>query len=140
MEKVGTIYVDAGVVMVGDPCYTQGADASSAVSSWDEFLSRTWPNVFGDGSINREEQMADVANALGQQGTGIVVESGYGDGEYPVYVTRADDGRIASLTVVFIGDEVDSGWDDEDEDEFGDLEVDEDDLYGPDPEDDETGN
>jgi len=154
MEKVGTIYVDAGCVMVGDPCYTQGDDATSRSSSWNEFLHKTWPNVFlADGTVNHSEQMADVAPALGEEGTGIVVSSGYGDGEYPVYVTR-EGGRIASLTVVFIGDEAWRGdfegldedelrahYEDEyEDDEFGDLDVDEDELYGPDPEDDETGN
>ena len=42
LKKVGTICVDAGIVMVGDPCYTQGHDSSHGVKSWHEFLDKTY--------------------------------------------------------------------------------------------------
>lgn len=138
MEKVGTVYVDAGCVMVGDPCYTQGTDATDHVESWDEFLRETWPNVFGGfGQINHAAQMEDAVNALGKPGLGIVVSSGYGDGEYPVYVTRKN-GRIASLTVVFIDDEGRHPYEDEfliDDEDGSDGN-----FYGSDPDEDVYGN
>jgi len=98
-EKVGTISVDAGVVMVGDPCYTQGEDATSHVGTWEEFLGRTWPDVFGPRAKLRTK-MGDAVPALGDPGIGIVVSSGYGDGQYPVYVQRQD-GRVKAVKVVF---------------------------------------
>lgn len=97
--KVGTIFVDAGCVMVGDPCYTQGADASSASESWSAFLEATWPDTFGPDAKEGVE-MGDAVQALGKEGVGIVVSSGYGDGEYPVYVQR-EYGRIKAMKVVF---------------------------------------
>lgn len=117
-ELVGHIGVDAGCVMVGDPCYTQGEDASSHVASWDEFLEKTWPNVFGPDSQGSNAPMADATYALGEKHLGVVVSSGFGDGTYPVYIERDPaSGRVASVTVVFIGDENDEELDLEDEDE-----------------------
>lgn len=105
--KVGTISVDSGSVMIGDPCYTQGADASSASKDWMGFLAATYPGTFGPNSTG--ESMPQVTNALGEQGLGIVSSSGFGDGEYPVYVRYSDEGqwgkRVAELKVVFIGEE-----------------------------------
>ena len=97
--KVGTIFVDAGCVMVGDPCYTQGREASSASESWHEFLEATWPETFGP-NPDKDAQMKDAVLARGEEGLGIVVSSGYGDGEYPVYVDR-EDGRVKAVKVVF---------------------------------------
>lgn len=109
-EKVGEVWVDSGSVMVGDPCYTHGQDASHAVADWNEFLSRTWPKVFGkNGEINHKVGMKDVTYALSEKGIGMVVSSGFGDGVYPVFVKYSDEGqwgkRVAELKVVFIDDE-----------------------------------
>lgn len=45
----------------------------------------------------------------GELGVGhaVVVTSGYGDGRYPVHVTRNEDGRIATATITFIDDDED---------------------------------
>lgn len=91
MEKIGSIFVDAGIVMIGDPCYTLPDDASDrteTIKNWDLFC-----NKLDDGDVN-----FPFAN----KGTGIVVSSGYGDGEYPVYIERDGNGVIASLTVKFV--------------------------------------
>lgn len=40
-------------------------------------------------------------------GRAVVVTSGYGDGRYPVHVTRNEDGRIATATITFIEDDED---------------------------------
>ena len=39
-KLIGSIDVDAGLVAVGDPCYTTGRDASSAVESWLDYCRR----------------------------------------------------------------------------------------------------
>lgn len=85
-ELVGHVGVDAGLVMVGDPCYTLGDDASHRVKSWDEFCD-TLP-------FNGPATIHDT-------GFGIVVSSGYGDGSYPVYVKKNRDGRVVGLKVEF---------------------------------------
>ena len=100
MEQIGTICVDAGIVMVGDPCYTLPDDAShrdAVARDWSRFCDATF---------------ADPNNADGYstpfgEGTSVVVSSGYGDGRYPVFVERTYDGRVARLVIEFVADEED---------------------------------
>lgn len=102
---VGSIYVDAGCVMVADPCYMSTKDASHSVDTWSEFLEKTWPRTFG-GKSDGPAIDDDASYALGQRGLGVIVSSGYGDGEYNVYIQKdPSSGRTAALMVVFIGDE-----------------------------------
>ena len=92
LEKVGKIGVDAGTVMVVDPCYMR------------------------DGAvplIDIQSIFADLENAqttqIGQ-GLAVAVRSGYGDGVYSVYALIASpeetDGwgeRVMGLVVDFGG-------------------------------------
>lgn len=91
-ELVGTILVDAGIVMVGDPCYTLPDDGT-----FRDETCRDW-GAF----VNRLHHERPGTHAPLGHGVSIVVESGYGDGEYPVYVERNTEGRVKSLTVEFI--------------------------------------
>lgn len=100
MERIGKVFVDAGIVMVGDPCYSLPDDGSHRISDWDEFCKV----MFKDENYDK-----GYSKPLGD-GVAIVVESGYGDGEYPVFVERASDGRVSRLIVEFIPE-----YDDEDE-------------------------
>lgn len=82
-----------------------GDDASSRVTDWSEFCDKLFAC-----------EVDNVAKPLGE-GTGITVGSGYGDGEYAVYVQRSD-GRIARAMIEFIGmddyyleDDEDPEWD-----------------------------
>jgi hypothetical protein len=77
----GHVYVDAGLIWVGDPCYVMGDDASSRVTDWGDFCGK----LFNDPGYNE-----GFTKPLGD-GTGIAVRSGYGDGSYPVYVTYEKD-------------------------------------------------
>ena len=89
--KVGSVYVDAGIVMIGDPCYTLSDDAShraDVAKSWDKFCE----------AINTHTGIAEPFST----GFGIVIPSGYGDGAYPVYAKYNDEGRITEVKVVFI--------------------------------------
>jgi hypothetical protein len=96
-ELVGTVYVDAGIVMVGDPCYTLPDEGSSRNET-----AKNWP-TFCD-ALETNEGPKSVFKPFGS-GTAVVVSSGWGDGEYPVYVTRNREGRIASVRVDFLGDD-----------------------------------
>lgn len=42
---------------------------------------------------------------MGHAGVGVVTSSGYGDGVYPVIADYTKDGRVKSITVVFIDDD-----------------------------------
>jgi hypothetical protein len=88
--KAGTVGVDAGLVWVGDPCYVMGDDASHRVRDWSEFCRR----------LDESHDKDGFSQPLGPI-TGVVVSSGYGDGEYPVMVARNRDGRVAAALVVF---------------------------------------
>ena len=92
LEKVGKIGVDAGTVMVVDPCYMR------------------------DGAvplIDIQSIFADLENAQTtqiDQGLAVAVRSGYGDGVYSVYALIASpeetDGwgeRVMGLVVDFGG-------------------------------------
>ena len=86
-EKVGVIGVDAGLCWVGDPCYCVTPDCNShPAKTWLEFCDKL-EKIEKDG-------VAQWA------GIGVSVSSGYGDGEYPVYVKRSR-GRIREVKVVF---------------------------------------
>lgn len=84
-ETIGTVGVDAGLIMIGDPCYVaHDSHPDHPVHHWSDFC-----NLIEKG---------DHWNI----GDGVVVTSGYGDGEYPVQIRRAKDGRIAEVRVRFI--------------------------------------
>lgn len=91
-ELIGHIGVDAGLCWIGDPCYILHAEKrpESIGKDWDEFCQR-----MGDlqSSFNYD---------LGHEGLGVCVSTGYGDGTYPVTVTRDKNNRIATVTVTFI--------------------------------------
>lgn len=111
-EQVGHVWVDAGCVAIGDPCYRNGGNDPD----WEGYIKQTFPytfdaeNVRGDLSDEavkaKSSAEMDVANVLGREGLGVIVSSGFGDGDYPVYVKRDPaTGRIAEARIVFISDE-----------------------------------
>ena len=81
-RKVGTFGVDAGLCWIGDPCYVVSKDASHVWKKWSDFCDE-----IGNDDIH-------VFKA------GIAVSSGYGDGEYPVYVKKQD-GRVKEVLIKF---------------------------------------
>ena len=108
-ELIGHIGVDAGCVQIGDPCYTH-----EKAGDWTEYcntvLSKMDEVRVGGGlrppgqCYKARKNFAQIPYDMGHEGKAIVVGSGYGDGVYPVTVTRNDDGRIASVLVTFIDD------------------------------------
>lgn len=80
VKKVGTIFVDSGCVWLGDPRHI-----GDEMSDWSAFSDKI---------------EGEICQPLGN-GIGLCVPSGAGDGEYPVYVERAQDGTITTLIVEF---------------------------------------
>ena len=116
--KVGQVGVDAGMVMVGDPCYL------------DKFTDHDWDDAKveaqkASGKYDYSYSGACAAtlsdNGAGQLGRGdaVAVSSGYGDGVYPVYATYNHEGRIVKLEVIFDAD----SDEDSDEDDWNDDEI-----------------
>ena len=116
--KVGEVGVDAGMVMVGDPCYLDKftdhdfddakVEAQKASGKYDYSYSGACAATLSD-------------NGAGQLGRGdaVAVSSGYGDGVYPVYATYNHEGRIVKLEVIFDAD----SDEDADEDDYNDDEI-----------------
>lgn len=91
-KEVGSINVDAGLCWVGDPCYVMGNDAS-------HHPAETWRKFCDELSARKKKGVAEWG-----EGIGVTVETGYGDGTYPVEVKRNEEGRIMAMRVVFIDD------------------------------------
>jgi len=99
-ELVGHIGVDAGLCWIGDPCYCVTPDVDEhPANTWDEFCNK----------LQKIEKrgVAQWNYKLGHRGLGVSVSTGYGDGVYPVYIKRGDEGRIAEVKVMFMNDEGD---------------------------------
>jgi len=113
-KLIGHVNVDAGMVMVGDPCYLTRWKINRDTMDIGE--GRPGPYTYTyegacNGSMN-SDQGAELGN-----GDAIVVRSGYGDGTYPAFVEYTDgkDGwgrRVKCLIVEFVSDDAD-----EDDDE-----------------------
>jgi len=101
-KLVGHVHVDAGLMMLGDPCYTIGKTIGRM--KWLTFLHKF---IMEDNTTDSDTGIYPI-----EDGTAIVCSTGYGDGTYPVYAD-IERGVVRSLTVVFDPDEDDPDWEDE---------------------------
>lgn len=112
-EQVGEITVDAGLCWVGDPSYFTPRDArdhpkSPRFKDWGTFLEsigEEYPTVAALSHVHEYEGLDGNRETREVSGLGVCVSTGYGDGRYPVYVHRNEEGRIEELRVVFIESE-----------------------------------
>ena len=103
----GYFCVDAGICWIGDPCYWITPDTEHhPAKDWGEFCEKTIDKdvaVFDfDGKVVSQKKAEK-----GEGGLGVMVHTGYGDGQYPVWVRRNKEGRIMEMRVSFemFGDE-----------------------------------
>jgi hypothetical protein len=118
--KVGSVGVDAGMVMVGDPCYLntygkESADGFEWVESEVDAQKSTKKFDYSYSGACAATLGEDSAGELGRAAA-VAVSSGYGDGVYPVYATYNHEGRISKLEVVFVAED-DEDFENDDEDE-----------------------
>jgi Protein of unknown function (DUF4241) len=107
---IGYCGVDSGQIMFVDPCYVKD------FTDGEDFEPSAKPYPFSYNGACGATLSSAHAGEL-SNGMACVVSSGWGDGQYPVYVTYNYEGRIASATIVFISDEPDyEDQDDEDSD------------------------
>ncbi len=93
-KQVGIIGVDAGLCWLGDPCYWMTPDCT-------EHPAETW-SEFCDKLEMIEYPTAKQFNfKRGHAGLGVCVSTGYGDGIYPVFVEKNEEGHIVGVMVRF---------------------------------------
>lgn len=75
------------------------------------------PGEYGDTTTfyGRACEATEEGAGAGRLDEGFVSSAGFGDGAYPIYVTRREDGVVVAVEVVFIDDDEDEGMDEEDE-------------------------
>jgi len=103
-EKVGLVDVDAGSVTLGDPCYVVGSDASGFME-WPEYCK------YLDG--HKEQVYHHGGKGYIKMPSGhFHFQTLYGDGSYPVYVKKNDQGQVTKVMIDF-----DPDLDEDDEEE-----------------------
>ena len=94
-KHIGVCGVDAGMLMIVDPCYV--VDRPIGKMDWGEFLKLSgmqlpngvWP------------EHGYVRDPVRSTALGVVVHTRYGDGEYPVIGYFDSEGRIAKIEIKF---------------------------------------
>lgn len=91
-RRIGSVWVDSGQMMLGDPCYLEqwgGHDAA---------FDR--PGEYSYAGACTATCSDESAGMLGD-GLAAVFSTGYGDGTYPVDVTYNSEGRVVAVTILF---------------------------------------
>jgi len=117
-KLIGYFGVDAGLVMICDPCYIYSHDDGGKLS---ENFPKTWQE-FCQKFLYKNEEILDYCQMdfdSGHPGLGVLSSTGHGDGTYPVYAT-IDRGTVLELRIVF-----DEPYKDEDDDYYENYEDDE---------------
>ena len=102
---IGNVGVDAGLMMIGDPCYVIGDEpANSLIGDWDELCT----HVFEETNQIHGQVACEVPFAKGHSGAAVITSTGFGDGSYDVFAKFVDakewGTRIKEVKVVFIED------------------------------------
>lgn len=87
-RKLGVCGVDAGILMIGDPCYFIGKGSSAAEkykNDWGEFIKQQCR--YG----KDESDIAQMNFQMGHSGLGVMASTRYGDGCYSVWGLFAGD-------------------------------------------------
>lgn len=95
-EMVGHLSVDSGLMFLGDPCYTLGhiLDRDIRPNLDPPWMSGSWCDFLDD--------LSEMEKGVHSTAGSLVVNTGYGDGSYPVFIKRTKDGRISEVRVVFV--------------------------------------
>jgi len=86
-ELIGHVGVDSGQLMVVDPCYVfKQMTQSEADELYKDACNATKPH--------------GMVLCSGIQGEAAAFSSGYGDGVYPVYAYKNEEGRIIRVEIL----------------------------------------
>jgi len=98
VELVGHVSVDSGQVMIIDPCYVLDGEYDEAPENDPKDHKQC---TYGHPcAVTLSDRRHGEFMAKGFA-TAIASSSGYGDGNYPVYAVKNEDGRVDHLTIYF---------------------------------------
>lgn len=92
----GSIAVDSGQAMVGDPCYLDEWKNWEEGTPFDHAAHAGEYGYLGACGTTLKDNFGQLGNA-----SAVVFSTGYGDGLYPVYVQLNDDGRVSKVIIDF---------------------------------------
>jgi len=98
-ELVGRIGVDAGIVMIGDPCYqlhktAEELQCSGFAGDWQQFVDLL--------DLNNAPDTIPIGPMAPTGSARAIVVGGFGgDGIFPVYIRRDAEGAVSELIVRF---------------------------------------
>jgi hypothetical protein len=104
-KLIGHVGVDSGQLLIADPCYLS---SEKNLQDYDSVMDVRYGHPWRESDINEitlkrhdagEPQADKIPFNLGHEGAGVVFNSGYGDGEYPVYAYVNEDGRIVKVLI-----------------------------------------
>ena len=94
LERVGEVWVDAGMLLIGDPCYLipngDGTPKKASLLNWNAFCA----------AVHASPTRNGIAEPIGKW-LGVVINNFGGDGTFPVDVVRGADGTVEKLIVTF---------------------------------------
>ena len=89
MEHVGFVAVDSGTIVFADPCTG-------------EFVAKEFDQLVENEDYDWECRQLFYGHGIE---AAVIVDTGIGDGMFPVFVTRNAEGQIVEATIVFTFDE-----------------------------------
>ena len=98
VEFVGHVSVDSGQVMVIDPCYVLDGMHDHAPKHDPKAHKQCEYGHPCEVTLSDKRHGEFMAKGFA---TAIASSSGYGDGNYPVYAVKNEDGRVVELTIYF---------------------------------------
>jgi hypothetical protein len=99
LKYAGSIAVDSGQAMVGDPCYLDKWEQWADGTPFDHEANAGKYGYLGACGVTLKDGYGQLGAA-----DAVVFTTGYGDGLYPVYVKLNDDGRVGMVVIDFEGD------------------------------------
>ena len=110
-KVAGAVSVDAGLVMIGDPCYHlhHTVDAEkvydrlprSLGKNWSDFCDKLYAQVYADG-VKKLQPVINFEHDGSIPGLAVVLSNFGGDGYYPIYVTTDKNGHIQQAVIDFV--------------------------------------
>ena len=98
-ELAGRFCVDSGSILIGDPCYWFFKTLGNVGESWEEFSLRLKAEGYPSSLQIPFNQPLDGLRIDPTINAGIHVSGFGGDGNYPVYLEKDENGTVVAVTI-----------------------------------------